>query len=276
MQTRLTLSVIAIAGLAVASLATGSSAAAAGSACAADVGASRWICSDNWSAGPGSEHTGPYAVYNFRGDPCEGQIMYQVKWYTAAGDLITEDLKDPGDNMFAFACVGPPDPTVEAWLSAIAPTFEVGHNPAVRSLVGLENWVWYEGETSFEPHSFDYVDISGIPLTLELRGAIAEYVWDFGDGPGSIFITSEPGSDENIDPSKISNPDGSQAAEYTWDTVGGFTMTATARWVGEELQRTIFNSTGWRAIPGYVEVVETWGPVDVIEVRTELTATDNG
>ncbi len=251
-------------------------AAEAATLCRADQTAGSWTCADGWSGGGGENPraTTNYAVYTPAGEQCDGKVKYHMRWFTPSGGRII--VNDEGDNLELFACIGPPPPTVQGWLESLAPGFEIGHSPKVRGLVNLENWVWHDGDTELGPASFSFRDPTGIPTTTELRAEIEEYEWDFGDGPDSVFITDHPGSGDDIDPSQIVAKGGSQAAAYIWTKSGHYTMTATARWKGEFRQSDGMSTSGWREIPEHVEITETWGPVEVIEVRSELRHRPNG
>lgn len=164
--------------------------------------------------------------------------------------------------VYDSACIADPGPVMELALYRQVPEFEVGHDPSVRGLVGLETWLWYPGDTTIDVFSDAWTDpVTGITFAMEARGYIESYAWDLGDG--TEYVTNEPGSNEHLP--------GTEAVEHIWETANHYTVTATTVWRGE--YRSLIPGEGWTdwtLMTGTAASSATWGPVEVIEIRSEL------
>lgn len=163
----------------------------------------------------------------------DGRIVEATDYGLGSGDEVpgAPPQHDGDPAIFAAdglaydsACVGTGTVDIGSEVSRRLPAFGFGHNPEVDGLVGLETWVWYEGDTAIPVFGMTWTDtLTGIPMELEAHAYITEYVWDFGDG--TELTRHDPGSGDNL-PATAS-------AKHIYESVGDYTVTVTATWQGE-------------------------------------------
>jgi hypothetical protein len=144
--------------------------------------------------------------------------------------IMTEYATSPPSVTFPSSCGQPPPPVLgdpaaslppipspeSVFAAAGLPDPEVSISPEVRGLVGLEVWLWYEGDTEA---SLAPIGLGGWTVSSEMH--ITEICWDLGrGGEGSVVCASEPGSEEH-------------PARTSWyPRHGTYTVTVTTRWEG--------------------------------------------
>jgi hypothetical protein len=102
-----------------------------------------------------------------------------------------------------FAAAGLPDPAV-----SISP-----HN---QGLVGLDTWLWYEGDTEV---ALAPIGLGGWSVSSSMH--IVEYCWDVGEGRGGDVVCATRAGSE-----------AAPAQTHIYDHHGAYTVSVSTRWEG--------------------------------------------
>lgn len=94
---------------------------------------------------------------------CDGQVVRPI--WVAPADVVDLDALARAEAQRYIEDV-------------LAPTIQIGVNPAARGLVGLPSWFWVEGFTG----SVAAPPITAFGLTIDVRMSSGGVTWSFGDG----------------------------------------------------------------------------------------------
>jgi len=142
----------------------------------------------------------------------------------------------------------------------LVPGGRLAVDPTVRGLVGLDTWLWWDGDTTVGPLVMDWTDPNlGVGLQLQVRARADRFWWQIGSHEQ---VTAGPGSGDDLP--------ASAAVTHVFETTGEIGITVDVRWVGEHRVRLAGDAWGdWLPIPGEARRSDSL-PYPVIEVRSGL------